>query len=167
MSTNPKEMLDSRSQRNSIRTFADHSHRTTQSEFPFSVPSQLELKPLREYQSHCLSILNDIHTDLTRLEIDPGNPAILSKINAQLGHICQDADSWGFHSLCSLAMGLQEFLLRSGGRFGSTRLWIAVNQSLSMMSALVDQCEADFSRRLAVADVLHCLNEPDGAAEAL
>lgn len=161
MVINPETTTDRGNKNSSTPAYLDHSPGRTRSEFPLSSQSQPELKPLREYSNQCHCILNDIRTGLVQLEIDPGNPAILSKIASRLGLVCRDADSWGFHSLCDLALGLQVFLFRSGGRLESARQWTAVNRSLNLLSALVDQCEADFDRRLAVADLLKCLNEPD------
>ena len=161
MAINPDATTDKGNKNSSIPTFLDHSPGRTRSEFPLSSQSQAELKPLREYSNQCHGILNDIRTGLVQLEIEPGNPAILYGIASKLGLICRDADSWGFHSLCNLALGLQVFLFRSEGRLESACQWTVVNRSLNLLSALVDQCEADYGRRLAVADLLKCLNEPD------
>ncbi len=151
----------------SISRFSDNSYRTTQSEFPISFNSQLKLRPLSEYVNHCRSILNDIHTDFAQLEMDPGNLSILSKASKRLGRFYLDADSWGFHSLYDVALELQKLLLESGGRVRSIHLWDSLNRGLTMLSAMVDQCETDFRRSLAVNDVLECLNQAGEELQAL
>jgi hypothetical protein len=157
MLLSPEAILKKRDESKSISRFADNSYRTTQSEFPLSFDSQLTLEPLSEYVNHCRSVLNDIHTDFAQLEMDPGNLSILSKVSERLGGFCLDADSWGFHSLYDVALGLQKRLLESGGRVRSIRLKDSLNRGLTMLSAMIDQCETDFHRSLVVDEVLECL----------
>ncbi len=91
--------------------------------------------------------------------MDPSNPVILSKAAKRLGRFCQDADSWGFHSLDDVALGLQKLLLESFDRAVSIRLWMVLERGLNLLLDLVDSLEDDFRKGLAVKDVLESMND--------
>ncbi len=148
-----------RNESNPIPASSDNSDKTNHEEFPLSLRSQQELKLLGEYVDHCRLMLNDIHTDLIQLRMDPSNPVILSKAAKRLGRFCQDADSWGFHSLDDVALGLQKLLLESFDRAVSIRLWMVLERGLNLLLDLVDSLEDDFRKGLAVKDVLESMND--------
>jgi hypothetical protein len=119
-----------------------------------SVESQLKLLAVREYEGNSRSILNEIHGYLSFVESNPDGPINLQKASEKLGKFCIEADSWGFSSLCEVAQGLQMFLLNSGDRTKNKSFQETIDRSLAMLSALLECCEPDYRRRLAIEDTL-------------
>jgi hypothetical protein len=130
--------------------FAGSSSKPACSELSLDFKSQFLMKPFRQYVGHCRSVLNDICTDIDRLEEHPGDVNTVSSITKQLGSFCMDADSWGLHSLYDIAFRLQALFLNSGSFAWSDQWWKSLKRKLAMLYFLLDQCEADYRRRLLV-----------------
>jgi hypothetical protein len=123
-----------------------------------SVESQIKVLAVHEYADNSRNILNEIHENLSFIECNPDGPINLQKASEKLGKFCIEADSWGFSSLYEVAQGLQLFLLDSGGRIMNKSFQETIDRGLAMLSALLECCEPDFRRRLAIADILKSLN---------
>ena len=126
-----------------------------------SLESQLQLRSLYQYVDACQKTLNEIRADFYLSQSSPESLDVLQKAAQRLGRFCIDADSWGFSDLYDVASGLQVLLLDSRNRAQSDSFWVVLNRGLGMMSALLEQCENDFRRRLAVADMLEYFNRTD------
>jgi hypothetical protein len=127
-----------------------------------SLDSQLRLRTLFEYVEACQKTLNEIRADFYLAQQSSSESLdILQRTAQRLGRFCVDADSWRFNDLHDVASGLQMLLLDSRNRSQSEQFWRALNRGLGMLSALLDQCENDFRRRLAVADMLEYFNRTD------
>ena len=124
-----------------------------------SIESQLKLRELYDYVAVSQETLKELRMDLSLLESHPGSSQYLKKASERLGNICMDADSWDFNSIYEIAFSLQMLLLDSGWQEQKNGFWEAVNQGLTMISALLDQCENDFRWKLAIADTLDCIKQ--------
>jgi hypothetical protein len=126
---------------------------------PLSIKSQLKLRALYEFVELCRSSLDEIERDLLPIEFGPASLIRLRKVSERLGRFGIEADSWGFDSIYEIAHGLQLLLLNSGGSVQSAECWEALQRGLKMLEDLIQHCEPDFCMRLAVADVLECLEQ--------
>lgn len=115
-----------------------------------SFESQMKLRGLYEFvdAGHCV-------TDEVRRNLSLDD---LHKATEGLGKICIEADSWGFDDLYEVAQGLQILLLKCGDRIGSDALRELLDRGLTLLSALLGQCERDLYWRLAIADLLESLD---------
>jgi len=153
----PKSLLQNRHSDNLSSAFDDNAFESTTSGIALSFESQIQRRSLREYVGLCRSILDEIRTNLNGFIKDPQNSDIPSTTAAQLGRFCLEADSWGFHSLYDVAFLLQKTLLESDSHKRGNLFWEAVDKGLSLLSALVEQCEIDFRKNLAIDDTLLAL----------
>lgn len=124
-----------------------------------SMESQLRLRSLYEYVDGCRATLDAIRADLSLFESKSGSPEPLHRAAQRLGSFCMEADSWGFDSLHEIALRLQMLLLESGNRASGGNYWDVLHRGLAMLSALLEQCEGDFRRKLEIADMLECLDQ--------
>lgn len=124
-----------------------------------SIESQLKLRELYEFIDTSRTALNDIRRDLSFFLSTSGDSCNLQKISARLGHFCTEADNWGFDALYQVGLCLQMALLNCSGRLHEDILWNTLNRALAMLSTLLEQCESDFRRRLAIADTLDSLDQ--------
>jgi hypothetical protein len=124
-----------------------------------SIESQLKLRELYEFIETSRAALNDIRKDLAFFPSGPEDSGSLQKISQRLGRFCTDADSWGFDAMYEIGMRLHELLLNCGSRLREDVFWNTLNRALSMLSALLEQCENDFRWRLAIADALDSLDQ--------
>jgi hypothetical protein len=122
-----------------------------------SLESQLQLRELFEYVETCRTALNEIQADLSLFEANPECSQYPGRVVELLGDFCVKADSWGFNDLYEIALGLQVLLLNSGGRMRGSRFREALDRGMATLSDLLERCEGDFRRRLAVTDTLDCL----------
>ena len=129
-----------------------------QAGIPLSLESQLELRALFDYVESCRKALRDIEKDLSLLETYPGSSLYWKRAAERLESFCIESDSWGFDSLYEISLSLQLLLLESESRVRRADFWEALRRGLAVLSALLDQCENDFRRRLAIADTLDCIN---------
>ena len=151
---NPEVMLRKMYKSSSSSAYANNSSRPAHFGFALSFESQLRLNSLREFADHCRLVLGEIYKDFDDFKMDPQNPDILSNTANRLGDICMESDFRGFNLLYDVAFALQRILLESGYRIGSPRLWNAFSKGLVILSALVEECEVDYRRELAVDDFL-------------
>lgn len=127
-------------------------------ELTLSIESQIRLKALYDYVDACRTALDDIKTDFSLLEPNPGCPASL-RVSERLQKFCMEADSWDFDSLCEISRALQMLVIESrGGRVWGDDFWKALNDGLVTLSALLEKCESEFRWRLATADTLDRIN---------
>ena len=126
-------------------------------EFVPSIESQSSLRALYEYVEACRTALNEIKTNLSLLESDPECFVYIKSACEQLANFCIEADSWGFDSLYEISSGLQMLLLDSGDRVKRDDFWKALYRGLAMLSALLELCESDYLRRLAIADTFESI----------
>ena len=124
-----------------------------------SIESQLKLRELFEFMDTSRRALNDIRRDLSLFPSASEDSCNLQKISAQLGHFCTEADNWGFDVLYQVGLSLQMALLNCSGRLQEDILWNTLNRALALLSTLLEQCESDFRRQLAVADMLDSLDQ--------
>ncbi len=124
-----------------------------------SVESQLKLKELYQYVDICRTILGEIQADLSLYETNPEDASPLHRAAELLESFCFEADSWGFNSLYEVGLGLQMLLINPGNRVYSDAFWDTIDRGLALLSALLEQCEADFRWRLAIADMLDSINQ--------
>jgi hypothetical protein len=117
-----------------------------------SLESQLRLREFYVYVDNSLKIVNEIHEDLSAIKSIPDGSLNLQKVSERLGKFCIEADSWGFNDLYEVGMGLQIFLLNSGGRIQSDGGDETIDRGLATLSTLLRRCENDFRWRLAMAD---------------
>lgn len=129
-----------------------------QSGLVLSIESQLKLRALYEYVEASRTALNDIRMDLSLLESNPVCYEHLKGASERFGSFCIEAASWGFDSLYEISLGMQTLLIDSGDRVQSDDFWKALHRGLTMLSALLDQCEGDFRQRLAISDLLDSIN---------
>ncbi len=125
----------------------------TQPGLALSFESQLKLRSLYEYVDSCRRALSGIQRDLTVA------PADVRKATEELEKFCVEADSWGFSAIYEVALRLQMLLLNFGDRVQSDGFQETLQRGLSMLWSLLDQCERDFSWRLATAEMLDSLDE--------
>ncbi len=123
-----------------------------------SLESQLNLRSLYEYIDSCRLALDEIQHELSLYDFD-NNAASLQRVSERLGKFCVEADNWGFNATYEIALGLQMLLLNRGGSIHMDALWEMLQRGLRMLSALLEQCERDFCWRLAISDMLDCLNQ--------
>lgn len=154
---NPEVMLRKIYKGSPFPAYANNSRRQAPLGFSLSFESQLKLNSLHEFAGRCRLVLSEIHKDFDDLKMDPQNPDILSNATKRLGDFCLEFDSWGFHLLYDVAFALQRILMESGYRIGSHRLCNAYSKGLAILSTLVEECEADYRKKLAVEDLLACL----------
>jgi hypothetical protein len=126
-------------------------------ELTFSIESQIRMKALYDYVDACRTALDDIKTDFSLLEPNPGCLASL-RVSERLQKFCMEADSWDFDSLCEISRALQLLVIESRGRMWGDDFWKALNVGLTTLSALLEKCECEFRGRLAVADTLDRIN---------
>jgi hypothetical protein len=119
-----------------------------------SVEAQLRLRSLYEYLDFCRQTLDEIPQDIASTDI--------LRATERLERFCIEADSWGFDALYEIGLGLQMLLLNAGGRVHSHSFRDALRRGLSTLSALLEQCENDFRRRLATADTLDAISQASG-----
>jgi len=124
-----------------------------------TIDSQLRLRELYAYLDRCRAVLDGMGKDLSLIESDPGNLDIRRRCTERMKDFCVDADAWGFDALYEIAWRLQMVLLNARGGPDSGVYRDALRRSLGMLSSLLDQCESDFRRRLAVADMLESLDQ--------
>jgi hypothetical protein len=126
--------------------FLDHECHSSVSDYSGSIMSfytQKQLRVLREYADYCRTALDEIREDLNRSEMDSGDSALLYETAKKLGRFCMDADSWGFDTLYDTGLDLQTILLKSGEQVRDESWWRSVNDSLAMLSVLVEKYESD------------------------
>ena len=124
-----------------------------------SIESQLKLRELYDFIDSSRAALNDIRRDISFFPSSSEESCNLQNISAQLGHFCTEADNWGFDALYQVGLSLQMALFNCDGRFHEDILWNTLNRALAMLSTLLEQCEIDFRRQLAVADMLDSLDQ--------
>jgi len=124
-----------------------------------TMESQLRLRSLHDYVDGCRATLDEIHADLSFFESHSGDPECLRRSAERLKTFCLDADSWGFDALYEIAWRLQILMLDSGSRTKGGDYWDLLHRGLAILSSLLEQCESDFRRRLAVADMLENLDQ--------
>jgi hypothetical protein len=124
-----------------------------------SIESQIKLRELYDYVETSRATLKELRMDLSLLESHPGCSTHIKSASDRLGGFCVDADSWGFNALYEIALSLQMLLLDCGWREQKNDFWEALNRGLTMLSALLEQCESDYRWRLAIADTLDCIKE--------
>jgi hypothetical protein len=122
-----------------------------------SIESQLKLRELYDYVAAGQESLKELRMDLSQLESNPGASESLKSASERLGNMCVDADSWGFDSIYEIALGLQMLLLDGGWKEQNNDFWEALNRGMSMLSALLGQCENNFRWKLAIADTVECI----------
>jgi hypothetical protein len=123
------------------------------------IESQLQLRALYEYLDGCKATLNQIDADVSLYESHPGAPEFLQRAAGRLKGFCMDAESWGFDALYEIALRLQTLLLRSSSALVWDNHRYLLYKGLAMLSSLLGQCEHDFRRKLAVADMLETLDQ--------
>jgi len=128
-------------------------------ELALSVESQLKLKELYQYVDICRTILGDVRASLSLYETGSEDTSPLQRASELLESFCFEADSWGFNSLYEIGLGLQMLLINPGPRVQTEAFWHTINRGLGLLSALLEQCEADFRWRLAIADMLDSINQ--------
>jgi hypothetical protein len=130
----------------------------TQTGWLTSLESQQRLRSLFEYMDNSQKLLSEIQTLLlfsgSRAEISVN----MKRASDKLGAFCREADGWEFDDLSNVAKGLQVLLLKTSGRPRTGEFWEALHRGLTVLSALLTQCERDFCWKLATADTLDCLN---------
>ncbi len=112
---------------------------------------QLKLRSLYQFVDFCRELLEEVQRDSAAEQ--------WQRASDKLEQLCVEADSWGFSALYEIAQGLRMMLMNAGERAASAGFRDALRRGLKMLSALLDQCESDFSWRLATADVLDCIKE--------
>ena len=155
----PQSILCNKS---SVRSYPPYDHSESRPAllgFALSFESQIQLREIREYVRRCRSILDELGDNFNGFTHGPENTGFISKAAEHLGQICLDSDSWGFSSLYDIAFALQKTILESGDHEASSRFREAIHKSLALMSTLVEQCEIDFRRRLAIDYVLEGLDQ--------
>jgi hypothetical protein len=130
-----------------------------QSGLGFPIESQIRLRALYEYLDACRATLHEIRQDLLLFESNPECSLYAKRAAELLENFCIEADSWGFNALYEIGLGLQVLLLNSSRRPQNGRFWEALYRGVETLLALLEQCESDFRWRLAVADVLDCVNQ--------
>ena len=159
LTVDPDNMLQKSHASGSPPVFDESQVEQTPYGIRFSAESQIQLKYLREYVGQCRSVLDEINTDLSRLIEDPEDRGHISETVARLCRFCMEANSRGQVSLYQVAFELQKTLLHAGGCGGRAGFWEAIHRSLFILAALVEQCEIDFRRRLAVQDAIEGLRQ--------
>jgi hypothetical protein len=130
-----------------------------------SFESQLKLRAIYDYVEACQLTLNEIRVDLALDDFSPegvlqqNDSMNLQRASEKLESFCVDADSWGFSALYEIALGLRMLLMNSGSRIKGDDFRKLLQHALSLLSALLEQCERDFYWRLAIADMLDCFEQ--------
>jgi len=119
-----------------------------------SVESQIKVRELYKYVEASRAALKEVHGYLVLFKANPECFQYPKRASERLEGFCIEADSWGFEGLYEIGLGLQVLLLDAHRRARSHRFWEALDRGLSMLVSLLEQCERDFLRRLAVADVV-------------
>jgi hypothetical protein len=122
-----------------------------------SIESQIRLRAIYDYVDECRTALEDIKTDFSLLEPNPGCTASL-RVSERLQKFCIEADSWGFESLCDISRALQMLVIESRGCMWGDDFRKALNGGLAILAALLEECECEFRLRLAAADMLDRIN---------
>jgi hypothetical protein len=123
-----------------------------------SIESKIRMKALYDYVDTCRTALDEIRTDFSLLEPNPGCPAS-QRASERLQKFSMEADSWQFDSIGEISRALQMLIMESRGREWGDNFWKALNGGLTMLSALLGQCEREFRWRLAVADTLDRIDQ--------
>jgi hypothetical protein len=124
-----------------------------------TMESQLQLRSLYEYLDSSRAILDQIQGDVSFFESHPSAPECLQRAAGRLKGFCMDANSWGFDALYEIASRLQMLLMRCGSQLRWDNHRNVLYRGLAMLSSLLGQCESEFRRRLAVADMLETLDQ--------
>jgi hypothetical protein len=124
-----------------------------------SLKSQLKMRGLYDYIDSCRLTLDEIQRDLSLGQSGPEVLMNLQSASEKLERFCVEADSWGFNALFEIALGLKMLLLNLGNRSQSNGFQELLQRGVSMLSALLDQCERDFCWRLAIADMLESFDQ--------
>jgi hypothetical protein len=130
--------------------------------FNSSVDAQIELHSLHNYVDSCQESIRDIRMEIEFLSGQASNNEILVRIGKKLGKICLDTDGWQFDDLYQIACAVQRQLLdlELGIQKWGGPLAKAIDEGLTMLSVLLEECENDFLRRLSVNDFLMHLSQP-------
>ena len=130
--------------------------------FKLSLQSKLQLQSVSEHLDWNHSALESIRAEIDNLRKDPGNREILKRLARHLSAFSMEADSWGFDAQTRVAHGMHQLILTSGSR-GSTRVRAdLLEEGLCMLSVLTADCEYEFRRRLAIADLLDSFSGSGG-----
>ncbi len=117
---------------------------------------QLAKRSLHEYLDNGLAILSEYRAELMQMGSNPTDPVQLKQIIAKLGKFCLDSDSWGFEDVYHVAKQLHYMTLeivQSGHLRNATARQLAA-AGLDLLESLLNQCEHDYDRRIAVASFL-------------
>lgn len=125
----------------------------------FSPESQIQLNYLREYMGECRSVLYEIKADLWRFKKGIEGSELLFETVAKLCRFCREANVRGFSCLYQVAFELQKTLLYYGNCRNRVGFWETIQKSLVVLAALVEECEIDFRKRLAVQDAIERLRQ--------
>jgi hypothetical protein len=117
-----------------------------------SLESQLRLREFYEYIDNSRTILNEIREELSSLKSNSDDCLNCQKTSERLARFCTEADSWGFNDLYEVGMGIQIFLLNSGGSIQNGRGIETLNRGLTRLSELLHRCENEYRWRLSIAD---------------
>ena len=128
-----------------------------------SIESQLKLRSLYEYIDNCRIALNDIRGDLSLDSFAPegafSSPFGIQRASERLGKFCIEADNWGFDSLYETALRLQIFLMNNAGRLWNREFRDMIQRGLTLLSAMLEECERYYSFRLATSDLFDSLDQ--------
>jgi hypothetical protein len=125
-----------------------------QSQMHLSFESQLKLGALYEFIDSSRTTLGELQNGVSGTDDFMSLKASAARLEA----LCLEADSWGFDALYEVAHGLQRMIQSCNGN-ADERFRDALHRGLTMLSALLEQCERDFVCRLATADTLECMNQ--------
>lgn len=121
-----------------------------QSGLSLSIGSQIEMREFYLYLESCRSTLREIGADVA------AGP--LPRIAERLEIFGFEADTWGFNPLHKVALGLQVYIQNCGQSARDESVQTNLFRGLTLLSALLDQCELEFAWRLAVADMVESLD---------
>ncbi len=121
-----------------------------------TIDSQLRLRALYEFIDAGRASLDGINADLS---LHSGASECLRRSAERLKTLCIDADSWGFDALYEIAWRLQMLLLDCSRRPRGDDSRDVIQRAMGLLSSLLEQCESDFRRRLAVAEVLENMDQ--------
>ena len=128
-----------------------------------SFESQLKLRSLHQYIDDCRIALSEIRADLSldgfTAEGAVNRPFGFQRASERLGKLCMETDNWGFDALYEVALRLQMLLMNGSGRIRSGEFCEILHRGLTLLSALLDECERDFCFRLAASDLFDSLDE--------
>lgn len=98
--------------------------------------------------------MDQLRADFTVSQSNPGDPSRLQRAAKKLAGFCNDTDGWGFDRLYRVAFGLQTLMVNSFNRVHNDVFWEILRQGLTMLSALLNQCESEYRQRIAIDDLL-------------